>query len=158
MNQRYSRIATFCLVFFSLLGTNQAVADLTAKDGWVRALPPTQPNTAAFLTLSNSGEKSIVLVDVRSEAAKKVEYHSHKKQASGMMAMRQEKSITIAPGAEFVFKPGSYHIMLMGLTKPLKSGNEVNITLVSQSGTEYPITLPVKSPMDEQNHQHHHHH
>lgn len=132
--------------------------DLSVSNGWVRALPPTQPNTAAFFTLKNSGAETVTLVAVSTATAKKAEFHSHKKQASGMMAMRQEKSIEIQAGQEFVFQPGSYHIMLMGLSKPLKSGDTVELVLVEKTGREHSIALPVKSPMDEQSHQHHHHH
>lgn len=146
-----------CLGLWSSIMVAHA-ADLSVSNGWVRALPPTQPNTAAFLTLKNTSQQSITLVSVVSDAAKKSEFHSHKKQASGMMAMRQEKSISIAAGQEFVFQPGSYHIMLMGLNSPLKAGDTVKLVLIEESGAEHKVELPVKSPMDENSHKHHHHH
>jgi len=43
------------------------------------------------------------------------------------------------------FKPGGYHIMLLGLKKPLVLGQLVNIKLQFNNGTTELISAPVKS-------------
>ena len=42
------------------------------------------------------------------------------------MEMHQVKSIGIPAKCERELKPGSYHIMLIGLNKPLKAGTRWN--------------------------------
>lgn len=136
-------------------------AQLEANDAYVRAMPPGQPNTAAFLSLSNTSKQSVELVSATTSVAKKAEYHSHTKDEKGVMRMAKEESIKIEAGETFQFKTGGYHIMLMGLSKTLKPGETVSITLKDKLGNTYPFNLPVVSIMAEQNkqdHSHHHHH
>jgi hypothetical protein len=38
-------------------------------------------------------------------------------------------SVDIPAGGELAFKPGSYHVMLMGLKQELKTGDKVTLTL-----------------------------
>ena len=48
-----------------------------------------------------------------------------------VMKMRElDKGLEIAPGATVVLKPGSYHIMFMGLKAPIAKDSMVPVTLV----------------------------
>ena len=148
------------LVIGALLSSSiqMAVAGaLEASQGYVRAMPPGQPNTAAFLTLTNSSGKPITLVSVESKAAKKVEFHQH------IMSdkMRPVDKIDIEAGKAFTFEPGDYHIMLMQLVQPLKEQEEVAVSFTDAKGKRYNISLPVKNTFKDQeqqaqSHQHHH--
>jgi copper(I)-binding protein len=40
-------------------------------------------------------------------------------------------------------KPGGYHIMLMGLVKPLKKGDEIEITLTFEKAGAVVVKVPV---------------
>ena len=40
-------------------------------------------------------------------------------------------------------KPGGYHIMLMGLVKPLKKGDEIEITLTFEKAGAVTVKVPV---------------
>jgi len=146
----------FCLAVI-LFWASQAFADLVISDAQVRAMPPGQPNTAAFLTLKNTSAQSVTLVSAKTNAAKKAEFHNHIKNAAGVMSMQQVASINIEPNASFVFKSGSYHIMLMGLNKMLKPGESVSLELTDQQGRTYTYDVPVVSMMGGGMHHHHHH-
>lgn len=146
-----------------LLLSGLSQAELTIENGHVRAMPPGQPNTAAFLHVTNHGKENVRLVDVSTPVSKKAEYHSHTKGENGMMRMAKEPHIDIPAGETFIFKTGGYHIMIMGLKKPLLPNQTVNITLKDSNGQEYPFSLPVVSIMNENTnkdhkHQDHSHH
>jgi copper(I)-binding protein len=148
-------------IFLSILMLSAlSQAQLAMTDGRVRAMPPGQPNTAAFLTLTNKSDQDIELIAASTSVAKKAEYHSHTKDDKGVMRMAKEDSVKIAAGQTFEFKTGGYHIMIMGLKAPLTPGQTVQITLTDTMGKTYPLEFPVVSIMAEksnQDHSHHHH-
>ena len=43
-------------------------------------------------------------------------------------------------------KPGSYHVMMMGLKKELKEGDKISFTLKFKNAGELKIEAPVKAP------------
>jgi len=43
-------------------------------------------------------------------------------------------------------KPGGYHVMLIGLTRDLKEGEEVVIKLTTRSGKTIEVKAPVRKP------------
>ena len=47
----------------------------------------------------------------------------------GMMGMQPVARLEIPAGGTVELKPGGYHIMLMGLARPLKEGDEIELTL-----------------------------
>lgn len=150
------RILATALLFTAF----SAQADLVLLDGHVRAMPPGQPNTAAFLQVKNTGSQTITLINAQTSAAKKSEFHTHSMNDKGVMSMTQVPNIVIAPQQVFVFQSGAHHVMLMGLTKSLKPGNSVELSLQDANGTSYTYDLPVVSILDKtpMKHDHHHHH
>ena len=113
----------------------------------VRAMPPTASATGAYVMLHNNSETPRALVAVESDAAKMVEIHISEMKGN-TMSMHQVDEIPVPANGHAVLKPGGYHIMLMGLKKPLKAGDEVDFTLVMKNGERISMTAPVKSPED----------
>lgn len=140
----------------AMLGTLLSLASLSAfanqaenievKNPFVREVPPTAMATAAFMTLENHSGHAIKLVKADSNAAKLTQLHTHI-HANGMMKMRQVPNITLPANGEVALKPGSYHIMLINLSKPLKQGDKVKLTLTFEDGSHKTISAPVKSMM-----------
>jgi hypothetical protein len=123
---------------------------IEVSDSYVRGLPPGQLNTAAFLTILNDTTDDISLVGVNSTVAKGVEIHRHS-HSNGVMQMRQVKAVDIASGDQFMFSPGGYHIMLIGLQRPLIHGDKVDLELVFSSGAKVMLTTVVRSVLKENN-------
>jgi len=126
---------------------------------FVRLLPATQPNTAAFMVLENTGERDLALVRAESEASRVVELHDHL-MVDGMMRMREVERIDLPAGARTELKPGGLHVMLIGLRSPLQEGQELAITLVFDDASRVEIHAPVRHPGDEMPmhpHGHRHH-
>ena len=150
----------FLVSFFALT----AQAELQVKDGYVRAMPPGQPNTAAFMLVTNSSNEAIKLVAASTDKSKKAEFHNHTMDDKGVMRMRAVESVEVPAGGQFEFKPGAFHVMVMGLTQPLKPSQTVKLQLKDASGKVYEYSLPVKSlvagngAQKHEHHGHHHHH
>ncbi|NEV62786.1 copper chaperone PCu(A)C [Thiorhodococcus minor] len=144
-------IATTLLSVGSLAAS---AAEVSVADPYARAVPPGQPNSAAFMALSNEGKEARALVAARSDAAEVVELHTHIMD-DGMMKMRRIDKIDLPAGETVALKPGGLHIMLIGLTHRLAPGEEVGLRLVFDDGDEQSVTAPVrKIDMSQMKHGH----
>lgn len=147
------------LALTSLLSGGVLAADLEIKDPWVRGTVPAQKATGAFMQLSSKA--GVTLVGVASPAAKVVELHEMVMD-SNVMKMRPVPRLDIQPGKPVELKPGSYHVMLIDLNKPLSKGEVVPITLKVEGKDKKVENVELKAevrdltaaaPMD---HKHHH--
>jgi copper(I)-binding protein len=103
---------------------------LTAGNAWSR--PTSGPNKlgAAYLTLKNTGQEADTLQSVSSSDAERVEIHEHTQDAQGVMRMRPvEGGLKIPAQGTVEFKPGGYHLMLIGLKHNLEEGQQIPLKL-----------------------------
>lgn len=120
-------------------------------------------NGAGYLTLVNRGKTADALVRAESPAAQKVEMHTSS-MAGGVMKMSQEARVPLPAGGKVVFAPGGRHLMLIGLKKPLKTGDKVPATLSFASGQQLKVDLvvsatpPAGAPQGHQGHDMQHMH
>jgi len=98
------------------------------SNAWVRAVPPFQPNSAAYLTLINHRDTAIAITGARSSVAKKTELHTTKMDG-GVVRMEKLDGLAVAPGEEVALAPGGTHLMLMGLAFRPVPGDEITICL-----------------------------
>lgn len=80
------------------------------------------------MTLVNNSETAYVLTSVSFSGASVVEIHETSI-SDGMMRMRKVSHIDIPANGSAELKPGSYHIMLIGLEKEMKAGTAETLTL-----------------------------
>jgi len=118
-------------------------ADVEVADPYARAVPPGQPNSAIFMTLSNPSEQDRALVGAESPVAETVELHTHIK-ADGMMQMRRIERIDLPAGQSVELAPGGLHIMLIGLQHPLDPETTIDLTLVFDDGERMALKVPVR--------------
>ncbi len=116
-----------------------AAPKITVKDAWVREVPPTSKMSAAYMVIENTGDEPDRLIDASNNASKITELHET---VDGKM--RRVKAIDIPANGKAELKPGGLHIMLIDLNKPLKEGENVDITLKFEKSGEMKITAPVK--------------
>jgi copper(I)-binding protein len=100
-------------------------------------------NGAVYVTLTNPGAVADALVSASSDAAKAVELHEVKHEG-GVMKMRPVSNIPVPAHGKTELKPGGYHIMLVGLTRDLKPGEQVSVTLKFERGGEVRVDAPIK--------------
>jgi copper(I)-binding protein len=130
-------------LLFGLMASIAVAADVKVSDPVVRAVPKVSTNSAAFLTLTNEGKKDVKLVSVDSDIAERVELHGHKKEGD-MMRMFKVDDIDVPAGKTVKLQSGGYHIMVMGLKKPVTAGGEVDLTLHFSDGDAVDVKAPVK--------------
>ena len=116
-------------LFISLLTSATIIAaDLRVEQTWSRATPPNAINGALFASLSNSTTTNDQLVSVISDVANEVQLHTVEVSADGVKAMRQVPHIVVPASSTVVLKPGSFHVMLIGLKRPLVAGEKLPVT------------------------------
>jgi|SRR5437764_1761395 len=116
---------------------------LVVRDAWIQEGPPSQKITAAFMVIENHAAADISLVSAGADAARVVELHKMELE-DGMMKMRRVDSINVPAGGSVELKPGGYHLMVIGLKKELKEGDEVKVTLRFTGDVLKTVTVPVK--------------
>lgn len=105
------------------------VGTLRIGHPWARQTAPGQQAGGAFLSLTNNGTKEERLLGASTDVAARVEVHSMSMDG-GVMRMRPVKGgIAIPAGQTVTLAPGGYHIMLIGLKRPLALGEMVPMTL-----------------------------
>ena len=123
-----------------------AAADLEVAHPWVRGTVPAQKATGAFMQLSSKG--GVTLVGVASPAAKIVELHEMVMD-NNVMKMRAVPRLEVVAGKALELKPGSYHVMLIDLNKPLAKGEIVPITLQVEGKDKKVEAVEVKAEVRE---------
>lgn len=109
---------------------------------WIR--PSTGPNTAAYLTITSPTGQPDKLIKVECEYATTVELHNHINE-NGIMKMRPVDYIEIGKDPVSL-KPGSLHIMLMGLKDSFQGKEKIPLTLHFEKAGPITIDFSVKEP------------
>lgn len=118
-------------------------ADVEIDGAYARASIPNVPNSAAFFVIKNNSDKDIAITSANSDIAEKNELHTHIKENKMMKMMKIEKLVVPAKSS-LELKSGGDHVMLMGLKKELKAGDEINLELSFSDGDKKSIKVPVK--------------
>ena len=118
-------------------------ADVEIEGAYARASIPNVPNSAAFFVIKNNSDKDIAITSANSDIAEKNELHTHIKENKMMKMMKIEKLVVPAKSS-LELKSGGDHVMLMGLKKELKAGDEISLELSFSDGDKKSIKVPVK--------------
>ena len=132
MHARWLALGAILTIAFSGAAAAQS-GEVKITDAWARATPGGAQAAAAYVTLeAPAGDR---LTGAKTPVAKVAELHSMTMDG-GVMKMRQVDGIDLPPGHAVTLKPGSYHIMLTGLAKPLEEGQSFPLTLgFAKAGT-----------------------
>ena len=128
----------------SMLFASPALAQVTVTDPWVRGTVAQQRATGAFMKLT--APDGARLVEARSPVAGVVEIHEMTMD-NNVMRMRQIPALELPAGKAVELKPGGYHVMLMDLKQPMKTGESVPITLVFEDKDKKRQTVDIKAPV-----------
>jgi hypothetical protein len=120
---------------------NAAPAQIEVMSPWARATPAGAESAAAYMTMINNGQTADRLVAVSTPVAAVAEMHRTVND-NGVMKMLPVDGVDLHAGAQAVFKPGGYHVMLTKLARPLEVGQSFPMTLTFEKAG--PITVTVK--------------
>lgn len=121
-----------------------AEAQIEVHQPWVRGTLPGQNIAAAYMEIHSS--RAVSLVKVSSPVAKMVEMHETRMEGD-VNRMREVRRIDVPAGGSVALKPGGYHLMLMGVTKPLQAGQTVPFSLVFETADGKRSSVEVKAPV-----------
>jgi copper(I)-binding protein len=136
------------------LATAQArdykVGAIDIADPWSRATPKGASVAAGYMKITNKGTTADRLLSGSSDVAPTFEVHEMSMD-NGVARMRPIKGgLEIKPGETVELKPGSFHVMFVGLKKPLAAGEHFAATLVfEKAGTisvEYDVLAMGAAP------------
>lgn len=143
------------------------IGNLEIEHPHARATMAGQTNGAAYMQIENNGKADDKLISVSSPVAANAEVHSMSMEGD-VMKMRALDGLEIKAGAQVEMKPGDgYHIMLLGLKKPLQAGDKFPMTLTFSKAGKVKIIVHVSDKemqakpsenKDEMNHHDHHNH
>lgn len=141
MSRPFSLSAT---LLATLIALPAAAADIMVMDPYARAASPSAKAGAAFMTLHNTGDTDDRLIAAQTDAAQRVELHTHIETGDGVMQMTEiEGGIPLPAGEMHKMVRGGDHVMLMGLNGPLEQGKDITVTLVFEEAGEVVVTIPV---------------
>lgn len=106
--------------------STSAVLDI--REAWLRPSLPGVPVGAGYLTIVNNAAVADELLEVATSRASMVQVHETRREQN-VMRMREVERLVIAPRSRVVLAPNGTHLMLMGLTEPLRVGEKLPITL-----------------------------
>ena len=130
------------LIASALFAAFAAQAQVKVDDAWVRATVAPQKATGAFMSLTAT--KPVKVVAASSPVASMVEIHEMKME-DGVMKMRAVDALPLPAGQAVALKPGSYHVMLMGLQRPIKAGETVPLTLTVEGEDKQRSNVEIKA-------------
>ena len=155
----YNKIFLFVLVLLTPL---MAIADtISVDDAYVRASSKLAKSAAAFMEIRNTSSRGDRLLDVKSDAAKKVELHTNIIGDGGVMKMRRvEDGFIISGNGVLKLERGGDHIMFMGLLQPFIDGDAISLTLIFETAGSIDLEVPIhlKKRSSSRSHQHTHTH
>jgi periplasmic copper chaperone A len=121
------------------------VAPIQIRDAYAFLQPPSSRATGAFMVVENKGTTPDALIGGSCDCAQAVELHVMENVA-GRMSMRKTERFDLAPGAPLTLAPGKPHIMLIGLTKPLKADQPLKLRLRFEKAGEIEVSVPLRDP------------
>jgi hypothetical protein len=138
-------LALAALLALALAACGDRPGPIKIHSPWARLQPPASRMTGAFMVLENQGRQADALVGASCDCAQTVELHVMA-DVDGRMSMRRTERFDLAPGQRFALAPGGPHLMLIGLTAPLKADQPVRMRLRFEKAGELELEVPLRDP------------
>ena len=142
MKVLYRCFCSFIVVCMMLITTAQAQSILI-NDAWIRGIPSSAKTTAAFMTIQNTGSEEIVLESAVCGIAEIVQIHTME-QVGEIMKMKEINELRIPANGQTVLAPKGYHIMLIGLLRPINEGETIPLSLSFVDGATVGVDAVVR--------------
>jgi copper(I)-binding protein len=128
-------------------------AGIVVEKVWARKTSRTV-SAAVYLSLTNDTHDVVTLVGAGTAIANTTMIHQSYEE-DGIMKMDHVISLPVTPGETLEFSPGGYHIMLMGLARPLEQGDVFPLTLSFENRDPVEVIVEVTGMMGPQQAGHH---
>ncbi|MCK7595274.1 copper chaperone PCu(A)C [Pseudomarimonas salicorniae] len=148
-----------CGLLLALFAAPALAEQIVVESPWIRAAPPSARMLAGYAVLHNRGEAERALVGASSTRFGLVEIHETV-EVDGIARMREVPRLSIPAGESTSLEPGGRHLMLMRPTSVPAEGEQVEIVLRFDDGSEQPVAFEVRREAvgSDEGHDHHHDH
>jgi copper(I)-binding protein len=120
------------------------VGALRIDHPWARATPGAIKTGAVYFSVTAQGDTPDRLIAVETPRAAKAEMHTQIMDGD-VMKMRPVTAIEVNPGEPTVLKPGGLHIMLVGLTQPMREKDRFPMTLTFEKAGKVDVEVAVEA-------------
>lgn len=125
---------------------NYALGGIEISSPWARASSSEAGEGGGFFVLANKGAVPDRLVAATSPDAERVEIHAITVVGSGIRMRQRENGLALSPGTMLTLKPRGYHLLLIGLKRPLEPGTRIAVTLAFETAGSIDIELVAAAP------------
>jgi copper(I)-binding protein len=101
---------------------------------------------AIFMRLVNKGQEPDRLVGGKTDVAQAVEVHETVMEGEVMKMQMLARGLEVPAQGEVLLKPGSYHVMLIGITRDLKVGDKISVELQFEKSGSLTVEAEVREP------------
>jgi len=147
----FSGLFLAAALLFSGAALGGDAVPLKVEEAWVRAVPPSVTDSAAFMRLENTGDAPLRLTGGSTPiAGMAMPMATTRKMVQGVevLGMKGVDFIEIPAHGERVLKPGGDHLMLMNLTAHPRPGEMVAVTLRFEPG-DRTVTVEMQAKIDD---------
>ena len=121
--------------------------ELDVQAAWARPAI-TGDNGAVYFIIENGTSQEDTLLSAQTDIASAVELHVSQMEGDHM-SMHQQEEVAVPAGEAVAFSPGGFHIMLVGLTHDLETGETFDIKLMFERAGEKSVTVTVKDDVND---------
>ena len=139
---RRNCILSLLLVSIALALTGCAAKSLAASKAFSYACE-VGGECAVYMTLTNAGREADNLLGARTDVAGHIELHKLRIDEQGGLVMQPMENVPLPASRSVELKPGSMHLMLVGLTRELKMGDTFSLTLLFGNAAEETVEVVV---------------
>jgi len=130
------------------LSALSAVADIVIEQPYARSSSPAARVGAAFMVIQNTGDEDDRLVAAATDAATRVELHTHVMNDGVAKMMEVPEGFVIPAHGETLLQRGGYHVMMMGLTGPFVQDESITLHLTFEKAGEVTLVVPIDGERD----------
>ena len=147
------QVSCFVAIGIGLAGLvpqGAAARDFTAgkivvSQPWSRATPSGSKVAVGYLTIRNSGNTPDRLTSASTEVSEKTSAHAMAMNGNTMEMRPMDDGVLVPAHGTVAFEPGSNHLMLEGLRRPLKKGETFSATLTFDKAGALPVVFQVEA-------------
>lgn len=119
---------------------------LDVKNAWARPAGAGD-NGAVYFVIENGTEQQDSLLAAQTDVALAVELHVSQLEGDHM-SMHPQTEVALPAGEAVEFSPGGLHVMLVGLTRELKTGETFEVTLTFKNVGEKTVMVTVQDDVN----------
>ena len=131
------------LIFFTaLISGCKSGGEINFSETWAR--PGLEDgNSAVYFKVENQSGQDDRILSADSEVAEATEIHLSS-MVDDVMTMEKQDHVMLLNDTTTEFKPGGYHVMLIGLKNDLNVGDEFFLTLLMEKSGSIDLTVTVE--------------